>query len=112
MDANGRYKEAAAQAIFPEHITGWIIPTVCSAALQVNRSENLEELANHTKIHGYINGDMAKRMEYMKTIKGFPIVKIKEGKGEALISTMVHEKSLTDPIAARLLTNMINATLN
>jgi hypothetical protein len=139
--------EETAKAIFPEYITGWIvptegdivnmeipespvfdeidllelryfnnnkreIPTVCTAALQVNRSENLQELAHQTKIHGYINGDMDERIDYVKTIKGFPIIKIKEGQGASLISTMSCEKSLTDPIAARLLANMVKEMLN
>jgi hypothetical protein len=85
------------------------IPTVCYSALQVNRSEQVEELANQTKIHGYINGDMQQRSDYVKTIKGFPIIKITEGKGEALISTMAHDKAATDPVAARLLANMIHS---
>ena len=139
--------EETAKAVFPEYITGWIIPSegeivnmevpespvfdgidllelryfnnnkreipaVCRLALQLNRNENVEELASQTKVHGYINGDMEKRSDYVKTIKGFPIVKIREGKGETLISTMSHEKSLTDPVAARLLANMINSMIN
>ena len=88
------------------------IPVVCRVALQLNRNENVEELASHTKIHGYVQGNMEQRVDYMKTIKGFPIVKIREGKGEALISTMSHEKSSTDPVAARLLANMINSMIN
>jgi hypothetical protein len=84
------------------------IPAVCHAALQVNRSEHVTELAAQTKIHGYISGDMAQRSRYMRTIKAFPIIKVTEGKGEALISTMAHDKAATDPVAARLLANMIN----
>lgn len=84
------------------------VPTVCYSALRINRSEQVTELANHTKIHGYVNGTMKERVNYMESIKGFPILKIKEGKGCALISTMSHDKSLTDPVAARLLVNMIN----
>ncbi|MDR0413621.1 MAG: glycoside hydrolase family 2, partial [Dysgonamonadaceae bacterium] len=83
------------------------IPVVCRTALHLNRNEKVEELANQTKIHGYINGDMEQRSNYVKTIKAFPIVKITEGKGEALVSTMAHDKALTDPVAARLLANMI-----
>jgi hypothetical protein len=88
------------------------IPTVCHSALQINRHQNVEELANQTKIHGYINGDMTTRMEYVKKIKGFPVVKISEGKGQMLISGMAHEKSATDPIAARLLANLLNCTFS
>lgn len=135
--------QEAAKKVYPEHITGWVVPTegdivnmevpesgvfndiellelryfnnnkrevptVCGVALQVNRSEQVEELANHMKIHGYVSGEMAERSEYVKTIKGFPIIKIKDGKGSALVSTMLHEKALTDPVAARLTVNMIN----
>jgi hypothetical protein len=87
------------------------VPTVCHSALQVKRNDKVEELASHIKIHGYINGDMQQRSDYVKTIKGFPIIKIKEGKGVVLVSTMAHDKSLTDPVAARLLVNMINNML-
>ncbi|MGB4415853.1 MAG: sugar-binding domain-containing protein [Paludibacter sp.] len=84
------------------------IPTVCHSAFKINRNVNVEELANQTKIHGYIEGEMDVRSAYVKTIKGFPILKITEGKGTALISSMAHEKTVTDPVAGRLLTNMIN----
>jgi hypothetical protein len=87
------------------------VPTVCYSALKVNRNANLEELANQTKIHGYVNGEMAQRSDYVKTIKGFPIVKITDGKGKALISTMAHNKTATDPVAGRLLLNMLNDLL-
>lgn len=84
------------------------LPTVCKSALKVNRHPNVIELANQTKIHGYIEGEMKKRSEYVKTIKGFPIIKIIEGKGEIMISTMSHEKTETDPVAGKLLVNMMN----
>jgi beta-galactosidase len=135
----------AAQKLFPEYITGVIvptegdivnmempespvfdgiglfdlryfnnnkteIPTVCNAALKINRSKEVVELANQTKIHGYINGEMKDRSEYVKTIKGFSILRINKG-GSAIISTMSHDKATTDPIAGRLLTNMINDLL-
>lgn len=87
------------------------LPLVCHAAFQVNRGPNVMELANQTKIHGYINGDMEERSEYVKTIKGFPLLEIKDG-GSALISTMAVEKGNTDPVAAKLLTNMIRHLLN
>lgn len=87
------------------------IPTVCNAAFKINRNPNVIELANQTKIHGYINGAMAERSEYVKTIKGFPLLKINSG-GSAIISTMNLEKSVTDPIAGRLFTNIINEQLN
>lgn len=87
------------------------IPTVCHSAFKINRNENIIGLANQTKIHGYIRGNMQERKEYVETIKGFPILKISEGKGSALISTMAHEKASTDPIAARLLFNIISSSI-
>jgi hypothetical protein len=87
------------------------VPTVCNAAFKVKRSPDVVELANQTKIHGYINGEMLARSEYVKTIKGFPIIRINKG-GSAIISTMSLEKSLSDPIAGRLFINMINALIN
>ncbi|MGL2993351.1 glycoside hydrolase family 2 protein [Flavobacterium sp. TSSA_36] len=135
----------ATMKLFPEYITGWIVPTegdivnleipeskvfdeiglfdvryfnnnknelptVCNAAFKINRSPEVLELANQTKIHGYINGDMLERSNYVKTIKGFPLVKINKG-GQAILSAMHLDKSETDPIAGRLLANMIQDLL-
>lgn len=135
----------AAKSIYPEHITGWIIPTegdivnleipespvfdalrwmdlryfnnnkrevpaVCHASLKVNRSSKVEELTSQTKIHGYINGNMAERSEYVKNIRGTTIVKINDN-GTLLLSTMSLEKAVTDPIAGRLLSNMVSSML-
>ncbi|NDP26788.1 MAG: hypothetical protein GZ087_05085, partial [Flavobacterium sp.] len=86
------------------------VPTVCNAAFKINRSPDVLELANQTKIHGYINGEMTERSAFVKDIKGFPIIKIKKG-GTAIISTMSIDKSVTDPMAGRLFTNMINDLL-
>lgn len=87
------------------------LPTACNVAFQVKRDEKIVELANHTKIHGYIKGEMSERSEYVKTIKGFPVLRINNG-GSAIVSAMCIEKSMTDPIAGRLLVNMINNLLN
>jgi len=65
-------------------------------------------LASHMKIHGYINGEMPERQKYVETIKGFTILQIND-KGTAVISTMALEKSLTDPIAGKLVSNLIKA---
>jgi len=83
------------------------IPTVCHSVLKINRNPNVIELAGQIKIHGYINGEMQQRSEYMKTIKGFPLVEIKDNQGIALLSTMSIDKADTDPIAGKLLVNMI-----
>ncbi len=84
------------------------VPMVCQNAYRINRNPNVEELASHIKIHGYIDGDMQQRSEKMNSIKGFTLLKITQDKGKVLISSMSHEKTITDPIAAKLLTNMLN----
>ena len=87
------------------------VPTVCHVALHTNRNEHVVPLASHMKIHGYINGNMAERQKYVESIKGFPLLEISDN-GRALISTMSLDKSLTDPIAGRLLSNMVNKLLD
>lgn len=82
------------------------LPAVCKVSLSVSRNKNLELLASHIRIHGYINGDMPQRSKFMETIKGFPVVKIKDN-GEAIVSTMMIEKATTDPVAGKLLSNMV-----
>jgi hypothetical protein len=87
------------------------IPTVCYSVLKVNRHPTLEELTSQTKIHGYINGEMQERSDYVKSIRGTTLVKIK-GQGYVTISTMALDKASTDPVAGKLLINMINDLLN
>lgn len=87
------------------------IPTVCKTAFKVNRHSNVVELADHIKIHGYVVGEMMERSAYVKSIKGFPIIRINNG-GSAIVSGMLLEKASTDPIAGRLLVNMVNDLLN
>jgi hypothetical protein len=83
------------------------IPMVCNSVLKVNRAANVALLAKHLKIHGYINGDMNERSQHMEAIQGTTIMTIKN-KGTALVSTMSLEKGATDPIAGKLLANMLN----
>ena len=86
-------------------------PKVCNFSFKINRSENVLQLANHYRIHGYIAGDMKERSNYVKTINGFTILRINNG-GSAILSGMKIEKAATDPIAGRLLINMINDLIN
>jgi beta-galactosidase len=82
------------------------VPMVCKVALYTIRNEHVVPLASHMKIHAYINGNMESRQKYIESIKGFTILKI-NNRGIALISSMADEKSLTDPIAGKLVSNMV-----
>jgi hypothetical protein len=82
------------------------VPVVCNAALSVLRGANVDILAKHIKIHGYVNGEMEQRAAYMSRIQGATLVKIKEN-GTAILSTLSLEKGITDPVAGRLLKNIL-----
>lgn len=90
-------------------ITKREIPTACNATLHVNRNENLTELAGQMKIHAYIDGGTPEdRINRINSMRGFTLIQIKDGRGIATVSTMCTEKAETDPIAGKLLVNMIN----
>lgn len=85
------------------------IPTVCHTTLKTVRSDQVEELAGQMKIHAYIDGgkpeDRIKRIDQMR---GYTLLRISDGKGSALVSTMCTDKAMTDPIAGQLLVNLVN----
>ena len=137
-----------AKKVYPEHITGWIIPTegdivvmerddapvfdgigvldlryfnnnkreiplACHATLKANRNENVTELAGQMKIHAYIDGGKPEdRIQKIESMRGLTLLQIKDGKGTATVSTLCTEKADTDPIAGKLLVNMINTLVN
>ncbi len=61
------------------------------------------------KIHAYIDGGKPEdRIERIESMRGLTLLGIRDGKGDAIVSTMCTEKATTDPIAGRLLVNLIN----
>ncbi|NOW93639.1 glycoside hydrolase family 2 protein [Mucilaginibacter sp. SG564] len=82
-------------------------PSVISGAYRINRDAHVEALASFIKIHGYLSGNVNERMRALDKIKGFPIVKINDGKGAVLLSEIRLDKAITDPVAGRLLINML-----
>ena len=137
----------AAQKVYPEYITGWIIPTegdivvmerndapvfdgigalelryfnnnkreiplACTATLKAIRHENVKELAAQMKIHAYIDGGKPEeRIARIESMRGLTLLQIAENKGKSLVSTLCTEKATTDPIAGKLLVNMVNELL-
>ncbi|HEY6082453.1 MAG TPA: hypothetical protein VIU45_03285 [Chitinophagaceae bacterium] len=85
------------------------IPAVCSGAFQVNRNTRVEALASSVKVHGYLQGDIYARRDHLDEIEGFPIVKVEDNKGTVILSTMMLEKGATDPVAGKLLSNLLLA---
>ena len=85
------------------------IPRACNATLKAHRHKNIIELAGQMKIHAYIDGGKPEdRIERIESMRGLTMLQINDGKGEAIISTMCTEKATTDPIAGKLVVNMIN----
>lgn len=86
------------------------IPDACNAVMKVERDERMVELASHMDIHAYINGkEMTDRIDAIKALRGLTLLEIRDGKGRTMVSTMCTEKAGTDPVAGKLLANMIEA---
>lgn len=79
-------------------------PLVYKGLIQVVKNSALESLSSGCE-HRYAR--IKDRRKEMLTMKGFPIISIENG-GEVILSEMMTSKGVYDPIAAKLLTNMIN----
>lgn len=82
------------------------MPAVISGAFRITRNPKLEAPASFTKVHAYLPGQSEERVALIDGIRGYPIVKIKDG-GNAILSELLVEKATTDPVAAKLLVNML-----
>lgn len=82
-------------------------PAVISGAYRINRDPHVEALASFIKTHGYLQGQVNSRVKRLDQIKGFSIVKIKDHEGEVLLSEIMLDKTITDPVAGKLLVNML-----
>ena len=85
----------------------------CTATLKAARHENVKELAAQMKIHAYIDGGKPEeRIARIESMRGLTLLQITDNKGKSLVSTLCTEKATTDPIAGKLLVNMVNELLN
>lgn len=82
------------------------IPLVTNGAYQINKTAEVNPLISFTKIHGYLQGNMIERQSQLDKIKGFPVVMI-QNNGRVILSELLLNKATTDPIAGKLLLNMI-----
>ena len=88
------------------------IPLACNATMKAVRDDNVRELASQMKIHAYIDGGAPQdRIRKIESMRGLTMMEIADGKGKAIVSTMTTDKAATDPIAGRLLSNMIGQAL-
>jgi hypothetical protein len=79
------------------------IPLACSGAYRVNRQPEITCLASTVDIHGYLQTP-----EDVVRVSGSPLVELRAGEGTILASEMLVEADFRDPIAGRLLSNLIH----
>ena len=88
------------------------IPLACNATLKAVRHDNVKELASQMKIHAYIDGGKAEdRMNKIESMRGLTMLEVTDGDGKAIISTITTDRAATDPIAGRVLANMIKESV-
>jgi beta-galactosidase len=81
------------------------IPRACRGVYQVEpRQADTSMLAEVVDIHGYL-----KTPEDLAKYRGTPLVQLKDGKGRIIASEMMLFEAPQDPIAGRLLGNLIKA---
>jgi len=78
-------------------------PLVYNGLLQVHKLPIINTLASGCE-HRYAR--IKDRRKEMQTMKGFPIILVEDG-GKMILSEMMTGKGLYDPVAAKLLSNMI-----
>jgi len=84
---------------------GGRIPRACRGVYQIeSRRADTNMLAEVVDIHGYLKtpADLVK-------FSGTPLVQLNDGKGKVIASEMMLFEALQDPIAGRLLTNIIRS---
>lgn len=84
------------------------IPLACRSVLKAVRHENVKELASQMKIHAYIDGGRPEdRIERIESMRGLVLMQITYGEGTALVSTLCTEKAASDPVAGKILMNLL-----
>lgn len=78
------------------------VPIACTGSFQLIPHPDAIRLATTVQIHGYL-----KTPQDVTSVSGAPLVLLKSGKGSILASEMFFESHEDDPIAGRLLANLV-----
>ena len=78
------------------------MPIACTGVYQIKADQDTTALADQLDIHGYLQ-----KTSDLSAIGGTPLVELRLGKGRVLASEMNLESGQDDPIARRLLVNII-----
>ncbi len=80
------------------------IPTACSGGYAIDRGrDDVVALADSCDFHGYL-----KKEQDIVKFSGVPLVEMDLGKGRVVASEMTLEAAPSDPIARRLLGNLLH----
>ncbi len=81
------------------------LPLACRGVYTINRTRpEVEALADHCDIHAYL-----KKKSDIIALTGSPLVRIRLGKGTILASEMALDAAPNDPIARRLVFNLVGS---
>ena len=83
-------------------------PLVYKGLLQVHKKDKISSLVSGCE-HKYARG--SDQSAQLLTMKGFPMISIKNH-GKVILSEMLLDKGLYDPVAAKILSNMILDLIN
>ena len=72
----------------------------------MKRNEHIEELASQMKIHAYLDDkNLEDRVQRIEAMRGLTLMAVD---GHTFVSTMATDKASTDPVAGKLLANLVN----
>ncbi len=83
-------------------------PRACRRSFRLKSTDNIAALCNYLRPHTDIGNN---KEAYLKEMSGIPLMEIKEKKGRLIASEMETNEGDKDPIAAKLLLNLINELL-
>jgi hypothetical protein len=106
-------ESAAFNDIKPLELSYWQpnrdrFPTSCRRSYRLNENSADEKLANYLEVHSYLSRDKEKELD---TMSGSPLVKFIIGKGTIVASEMELNIATRDPIAGKILANLIEMLL-
>lgn len=84
------------------------LPRACRRSYRLKDTKNMKSLCTYIRPHTGLGKD---RQSYLYEMSGIPLLEIKEGKGRMIASEMETNLGYKDPIAARLLVNLLQELL-
>jgi len=84
-------------------------PRACRRSFRLKNSEGITSLATYLRPHTGLGSD---RESYLEEMSGIPLMEIKEKKGRMIASEMELNMADRDPVAGKMLINIISYLLN